>query len=102
MYQLLLLSFFCLFPFIDASTILLTDAWSNDNYAASTNLCQEINGGSCGVNRAFTVKQDESVTGDWQENEPYACTAIANTSGPDQWTAQFADGEKNVTRVRVL
>ena len=91
-----------LWPVIYASTITLTDATSNDYKYASTNYCQDNYGGPCTAYEPITKTQDESVTDWWTSNEPFACAYIFNTNEPQKWTAQFADGEKNVAGVRVL
>ena len=79
-----------------SSTLALINAQSNDNNAATTDYCT-TRGFECAASNPITRTQDESETGHWLTNEPYACTHIDYSNGPEQWTAQFADGEKYVT-----
>ena len=79
------------------ATVALINAQSNDNEFATTDWCPTNLGGTCAASNPITRTQDESFTGHWLTNEPYACTHIDYSNGPEQWTAQFADGEKYVT-----
>ena len=53
----------------------LNNATSNDN-VDSTSYCTTNWGGPCSPDRPTEITQDESVTGDWKKNEPYACSYI--------------------------
>ena len=101
MIYLFLFTYLC--SIISPYTIALTNATSNDDSISSNDwYCPTNYGGPCTPDRPYTVTQDESVTGSWLKNEPFACTVIKNSNGPEQWSAQFADGEKRVVHVRVL